>query len=101
LEYEEIFLQKWGYDVTENLLGRLLIAENTQFDNFYFNFHSITGDVDDNKFADLFISSNADFLVSNVTGVLSLNKSEFPVFQVITLQEFSTMLTAKNKRWNS
>ena len=101
LEYEEIFLLKWGYDVTENLMGRLLIAPNTQFATIYFNFNMVVADKDDNKFADLFIAANADFLVSNDSQILALHKSEFPSFQVITLQEFSAMLKAENKQKHS
>ena len=100
LEYEEIFLQKWGYDVTENLTGRLLTAQNTQFVTIYFHFDIVIADKDDNKFADLYVASNADFLVSNDSQLLALHKSEFPPFQVITLQEFSAMLK-ENKHKHS
>ncbi len=101
LEYEEIFLLKWGYDVTENLIGTLLTAKNIQFVTIHFNFNVVDGDKDDNKFADLFLASNADFLVSNDSQILALHKSGFPPFQVITLQEFSAMLKVKNKQKHS
>lgn len=94
-EYEEIFQIKWGSDVTENLLTRLIRAENVEFTTIFFNFNLILGDEDDNKFADLFLTSNADFIVSNDSKLLALNKIEFPSFEVITLQQFSKMIKEK------
>ncbi len=94
-EYEEIFQIKWGNDVTENLLTRLIRADNTELTNIFFNFNLISGDADDNKFADLFIAANADYIVSNDAKLLALNSNKFPPFEVVTLQQFSKMLKAK------
>ena len=94
LEYEEIFLEKWGDEVTENLLTRLIRAKNIELSTVFFNFNMIHQDADDNKFADLYVSSNADILVSNDAKLLALNKSDFPKFQVIKLQEFSAILSS-------
>ena len=82
-EYEEIFLIKWGNEVTENLLSRLVRAKNIELSTVYFSFNMIYNDADDNKFADLYLSSNADFIVSNDTKLLALNKTDFPKFQVV------------------
>ena len=95
-EYEEIFLIKWGNEVTENLLSRLVRAKNIELSTVYFSFNMIYNDADDNKFADLYLSSNADFIVSNDTKLLALNKSDFPEFKVIKLQEFSELLAKLN-----
>jgi uncharacterized protein len=78
LEYEEVFLIKWGNEVTTNLLSRLIRAKNIELSSVYFNFDIVQSDADDNKFADLYLSSNADFIVSNDTKLLALNKSVFP-----------------------
>ncbi len=90
------FLAKWGNEVTENLLSRLIRAENTEFVTVFFNFNTIIADVDDNKFADVYLASNADLIVSNDKKLLALNKLEFPTFQVMNLQSFSEMLKKKN-----
>ena len=93
LEYEEKFDEFWGQEVTHNLLGTILTAENTSlYDIFYF-FHLVQDDVDDNKFADTYLSSNADLLVSNDRKLLALNKVEFPPIRVITLEEFSKQIS--------
>ncbi len=91
-EYEEIFLSKWGKTVTENLLGRLVRAKNIETTSIFFKFNVVNFDDDDNKFADAFLASNADIIVSNDNKLLNLNKHEFPKFKVITLQEFSQQL---------
>lgn len=92
LEYEEVFLIKWGNEVTINLLSRLVRARNIEFSTIFFNFNMVNNDEDDNKFADTFLSSNADYIVSNDSKLLALNKSVFPEFTVLTLQEFSQIL---------
>ena len=60
----------------------------------------MNNDADDNKFADLFISSNADFIVSKDSKLLALNKSEFPKCQVLKLHEFSEILLHMGKTLN-
>ena len=92
LEYEEVFLAKWGAEVTENLLARLMRATHIHYTSIFFNFNVVKKDDDDNKFADTFIASNADYIVSNDSSLLALNACEFPPFRVINLQDFSRML---------
>ncbi len=92
LEYEEKFTEFWGNEVTENLMGRLLAGTNTSFHSIYYNFGLVGSDPDDNKFADLYLASNADFLVTNDTQLLNLNKLAFPPVVAITLQEFSALV---------
>lgn len=89
LEYEEKFLLFWGSTVTYNLLNTLLTASNTSLHDIFFNFLLVHGDANDNKFADTYIASNADYLVSNDNKLLALRKINFPPVRVITLQEFS------------
>ena len=88
LEYEEKFIEFWGQEVANNLLGALLTAENVQFCDVYFNFQLVQNDPDDNKFADTYLYSNADMIVSNDRRLLALNDVEFPPVLVITLDEF-------------
>jgi len=92
LEYEEIFLIKWGTDVTENLLARMVRATNIQYTSIFFNFNIVKKDIDDNKFADTYVAANADYIVSNDSSLLALNECEFPPFRVVNLQDFSRML---------
>ncbi len=92
LEYEEKFLAFWGSSVTYNLLNTLLTASNTSLHDIFFNFLLVHGDADDNKFADTYLASNADYLVSNDTKLLALRNIDFPPVRVMTLQDFSNQL---------
>lgn len=92
LEYEEKFMEFWGNEVTENLMGRLLAGLNTSFHGIYFYFGLVGSDPDDNKFADVYLASNADYLVTNDGQLLHLKKLTFPPVVAITLQEFAEIL---------
>ena len=92
LEYEEKFGQFWGESVTHNLLGLILTSENTTLHSIFFSFNLVTDDPDDNKFADLYLSSGADLLISNDKNLLALNDNKFPILRVIKLEEFSHQL---------
>lgn len=94
LEYEEKFTEFWSAEVADNLLRRLMLGPNISLHNIYFNFALAGKDPDDNKFSDAFLVSGADYLVSNDTVLLSLNKSPFPKMNVITVEEFSFLLKA-------
>jgi len=96
LEYKEIFFEKWGDEVTSNLLARLVRANNVEYTNVFFNFNAVENDKDDNKFADAFLASGADFLVSNDSSLLALNRHEFPPFRVVSLGEFLDILRGAN-----
>ena len=58
-------------------MGRLLAGSNTSFHSIYYNFGLVGKDPDDNKFADTYLAANADYLVSNDTQLLQLNKLSF------------------------
>jgi len=88
LEYEEKFSEFWGTEVTHNLLGVLLTAENTSFYAIYYNFHLVEGDTDDNKFSDTYLSAAADLLVTNDRQLLALRNNDFPPISAITLEQF-------------
>lgn len=92
LEYQEIFTEKWGADVTSNLLARIMIADNIKLQDNYFRFDLVWNDKDDNKFVDTYISSSADLLISNDKHILQLSANKFPPLKIITLQEFSKLL---------
>jgi putative PIN family toxin of toxin-antitoxin system len=90
-EYEEIFYNKWGEEVTKNLLTRILRATNIITTQVYFDLN-LSIDKDDDKFINVFISSNSDCLVSNDSDRLSLRNNSFPPINVITLQAFSIII---------
>jgi predicted nucleic acid-binding protein len=97
LEYEEIFNEFWGFDVANNLLGLILTADNTSLHAVYYNFYLVEGDADDNKFSDAYLVANADILVSNDRELLALNKNEYPLINVMTLEEFMLRISEESE----
>lgn len=54
----------------------------------YYKWQLIEADPDDNKFADVAIAANADYLVTNDQHFEVLKQLEFPRVPVVSLQEF-------------
>jgi len=96
LEYEEKFIDFWGVEVAQNLLGLILASENVIRESPFFHFGLVIGDEDDNKFADIYISGGADILVSNDKKILAIDENAFPPLKTMTLQASSRLLTKKN-----
>ncbi|MEO8146425.1 MAG: putative toxin-antitoxin system toxin component, PIN family [Bacteroidia bacterium] len=92
LEYEEKFNQFWGAKVTYNLLATILTAQNISLHSIFYNFRLVEGDVDDNKFSDLYLSASADILVTNDSKLIALRKKGYPVVDVKTISEFMILL---------
>ncbi|MFM9836807.1 MAG: putative toxin-antitoxin system toxin component, PIN family [Cyclobacteriaceae bacterium] len=92
LEYEEKFTEFWGEQVTHNLLGLLLTAENSSLHSVFYNFRLVAGDADDNKFADVYLAASADVLVTNDRKLLALSKNAFPHIRTMNLQDFAHYL---------
>ena len=97
LEYEEKFIDFWGIEVAQNLLGVILTSENVIRESPFFHFGLVVGDEDDNKFSDTYVSSGADILVSNDKRVLAIDENGFPPVKTMTLQEFSHLLIETDK----
>ena len=77
-----------GEQVTRNLLGVLLTAENTLLQDVFYNFHLVKNDLDDNKFADVYLAASADILVTNDKNLLALEKNNFPSVKTMSLKNF-------------
>ena len=54
----------------------------------FYHWYLITTDLDDNKFVDLSIASDADFIVTNDTHFEPLKAVAFPKVSVINIQSF-------------
>jgi uncharacterized protein len=88
LEYEEVLGRTYSEKTASEVLHLLTIAPNTVFAEAYFRWDLIENDPDDNKFADLAICSNCDYLVTNDKDFLVLDKHEFPKLRVVNLESF-------------
>lgn len=87
-EYAEKLTNFYSSETAEVVLRILLTAPNVELAEHYFRWSLIASDPDDNKFADLALSTNAHYLVSNDRHFRVLKKVEFPHLRVLTLKQF-------------
>jgi len=91
-EYEEKITEFYSLQTAELVINILLIAPNVILAEPFFKWGLIASDPDDNKFADLAISANASYLVSNDRHFQILKTVDFPPVNVVSLTEFQQVL---------
>jgi uncharacterized protein len=92
LEYLEIVQQKTNASIAENVIKSLLSADNIELHDIFFHWELIPQDQEDNKFSDLAIAANADYLVTNDSQFNILKMVNFPVVNVIKADELLELL---------
>ena len=93
-EYEEKIKDKFGYDIAEATLGKIINASNVLQVIPYYKWDMLTYiDPDDNKFVDCDLNSGADYIVTNDKHFNGLKKINFPSIKVIGIEEFKRILT--------
>jgi putative PIN family toxin of toxin-antitoxin system len=91
-EYEEKIGSKYSEKTANYVLSILSVAPNVIFDEPYFKWNLIEQDPDDNKFADLTIAGNADYLVTNDKHFNPLKTIDFPKINIVTIDEFKNII---------
>lgn len=91
-EYEEKITDKYSEKTANLVLSILSVAQNVIFNEPYFKWNLIEEDSDDNKFADLTIAGNADYLITNDKHFNLLKKVDFPKINVVTIDEFKKII---------
>ena len=91
-EYEEKLSEFYSVKTANLVLAILMVAPNTIFTEPYFKWQLIQYDPDDNKFVDLSIAGNADYLVTNDRDFNTLKQLDFPKVEVVTLEEFKQIV---------
>lgn len=91
-EYEEKITDRYSLNTAAHVLSILSVAFNVIFAEPFFKWQLIEADPDDNKFADLAISSNADYLVTNDKDFNCLKSMDFPKINVVSLSEFKVII---------
>ena len=93
-EYAEIIEEHMGSEASEATMGVLENLPNIILTNNYFRFQLLK-DIDDNKFVDCAIASNANFIVSHDKDFNVLKKIEFPKVKVIDTNSFNEILSTQ------
>lgn len=86
-EYAEIIEQKMGYEAGETAMALIESLPNVIFTNSFFRFNLLK-DPDDNKFVDCAIAANADFLLTHDSDFNILKSIQFPIVNIIDIQQF-------------
>jgi putative PIN family toxin of toxin-antitoxin system len=94
-EYEEKLSDRYSEKTANLVLSILSVAQNVIFDEPYFKWNLIHKDPDDNKFSDLAIAGNADYLVTNDKHFNSLKTIDFPKINIVTIEEFKRIVLGK------
>ncbi len=92
LEYEELIIYFYSQHTADLVLNILLTASNVILTEPYIRWNLIEKDPDDNKFADLAISANVHYLVTNDNHFQVLKQLPFPTVKVVSLAEFQKIL---------
>jgi uncharacterized protein len=92
-EYYEIISDFYSPQTADLVLGILTTSRNIEFAEPYFRWNLVENDPDDNKFADLAISVNANYLVSNDKHFKFFKKLQFPRLEVIKSKDFVKIIT--------
>lgn len=91
-EYVEILEQKTNFLVASNIAELLLNLKNVEKVDIYFEWKLISSDLDDNKYVDAYVCSNADFIITNDNHFKILKQIEFPKVKVLTIDEFLSLI---------
>ena len=87
-EYEEI-LQQHSAPNAANLVMEIFIeSPDIIFKRLYYYWYAVSEDPDDNKFFDIAVAANADYLVTNDTHFNEVKLLSFPRVTIISGDEF-------------
>lgn len=92
LEYEEQLSSFYSPRTADLVLKILTAAPNVIFAEPFFKWALIEADPEDNKFSDLAISANANYLITHDKHFRILEEIPFPTVKVVSLSEFKEVL---------
>jgi uncharacterized protein len=91
-EYEEMLINFYSVETAELVLGILENAPNVIFEEPAFRWGFIVEDPDDNKFSDLALSANANFMLTRDRHFNIFKMIDFPSLNVVNPEEFFKIL---------
>ncbi len=87
-EYEEVIGEHGApgaFEIIDNILSE---SPDVIFKHIYYKWQAIIADPDDNKFFDIAVSCNADYLVTNDAHFNVVKNLEFPKVNVCSIETF-------------
>jgi uncharacterized protein len=91
-EYEEILQQHSAPGAAEIVMKIFTESPDVIYQHVYYSWHIIKSDPDDNKFFDIAVAANADYLITNDAHFNSAKSVTFPKVNIISADEFLNLL---------
>lgn len=88
-EYEEKIAEKSSTDIAHNVVEAIANLSTTFFQNSYYHFDLLKEDIDDNKFVDCAIASDAEYIVTNDHHFVVLKGIEWPKVEIRNIVDFT------------
>jgi len=92
LEYEEILQQHSAPGVAEIVMEIMVESPNVIYQQIYYSWNMISQDPDDNKFFDIAVAGNADYLVTNDAHFNKIKQLSFPFVKILSANKFLELL---------
>ncbi|MBP6826572.1 MAG: putative toxin-antitoxin system toxin component, PIN family [Saprospiraceae bacterium] len=93
-EYEEIIAQRYDQEMVQDVLRLLVSLQNAELLVSHYHWKLIVNDPDDDKFVDLAVAGNADFIITNDRHFKVLEQIPFPIVQTMKAEDFLEILAA-------
>lgn len=91
-EYIEKLTDIYSENTALIVYSILSVAPNVNFTEPFFKWQLVELDPDDNKFVDLTIAGNADYLVTNDKHFNPLKSLDFPKLNIVSMDEFKKIV---------
>jgi len=91
-EYEEILKEHSAPGVAEIVLEVFVESPDIIYNRIYYSWNVISKDPDDNKFFDVAVAANADYLITNDAHFKDAAKIPFPKVNIISADAFLDIL---------
>ena len=91
-EYEEILAEKTSKEIARNVVEAIARLSTTIYQEIFIHFELIKEDVDDNKFVDCAVASDAEYIVTNDSHFNVLKEIPWPKVAIIKIRDFVNQL---------
>ena len=91
-EYEEILLEHSAPGAAEIVMEIFIESPDVFTQKVYYNWNVISSDPDDNKFFDIAVAANVDYLITNDRHFDVVKTITFPKVNIISAEDFLKIL---------
>jgi putative PIN family toxin of toxin-antitoxin system len=92
-EYEEVIAKRYDSQTVNDVLELILHLDNIHRQDVFYQWKLIEQDFDDNKFTDVYVASQADYLVTNDRHFSVVKTISFPPINLVKAENFLELLS--------